>query len=515
MSRESQDVSPLLDEPGETTGIPDRYASPPESQASRQPGLLDAGARRPIPIARLPLVLAATAVYAFIGSQTEFLGQSLLAIVILSLLFAIAASFLTMSSNTDRLDLFRVASLYFLLAFCLGPLFVPGGRNYYFESPRSGLLVQAAAMALFAYVMTAVGYHLPFFRTRPVGPAAAPKGEVQLGLVQLSLMFFVVGLVAWVGLVAGAGGIGVILFSDLNRNEFFTNRGLLFWPMLFMVSGSVLYFASQLKRGRGLRSGWPLVIAFLLLLALQGRHRAIGPLLMGFVVSHYLVRIISLPRFLAAATAGLFLLVVVGSARSPARRAEFLSNPVTGVASIASELDVHLRGLMIADVSRIPEVMVVIDKVPRRMDYDWGASLAIGLNPLLRITGLDDYQVEAVGFRLWSLARPDLPPMATGFLPSMLGEMRANFPTPMAILFFLIYGISMRLIYNRFIVNRGDPAAVALYAILGLYFVNMIEGTFGQNLFELLVVSAPVVLSRAVALAAIRRARGFEETLQS
>lgn len=454
--------------------------------------------RRRIPVTGVPLMMGAACVYGVIASLNPFLGQSLIAVLTLSLLFWIAGSFMVLSPNPDRLDLFRVVSLYYLLSFCIGPLFVPAHGVYFFDSPRSSVLEAASLLALACYLCTAIGYYLPLFK-RPAHVIPS-HSSIRHGLVKtLSLGLFVIGVLSWIGLVQGAGGVGFLLFSDVARASFFSGRGFLFWPALFMVSGGVLYFAAQVHRHQSWRAAWPLVIAFLLLLLLQGRSRAVGPLLMGIAVAHYLIRPIRLVRFSLLAALGIFVLIVVGVARSPAIRADFVSNPVANTLAVANDVGYYLQGTLIVDVARIPEVMVVVDKVPDRMPYDYGASLVLFLNPLFRQLGALDAQLEPVGTRLYVLARPDLPPSGTGFLPSIVGEVRTNFPSVVTVPLFLLYGIGLRLIYQRLIVSRHDYISVALYAIIGLHAGSMVGASFGQKVFEVAVEVVPIFGIRMLA----------------
>ena len=85
---------------------------------------------------------------------------------------------------------------------------------------------------------------------------------------------------------------------------------------------------------------------------------------------------------------------------------------------------------------------------------------------------------------------------APGFLAAIVGEFRWNFPWPVCIPFYLLYGVVLRLAYQRLLVDKGDFASVAIYAVLGLYLVEMVFGSPTQNVFEMMDVVIPMMLIR-------------------
>jgi len=144
-------------------------------------------------------------------------------------------------------------------------------------------------------------------------------------------------------------------------------------------------------------------------------------------------------------------------------------------------------------------VMVVVDKVPRARAYEMGRTLLIPFNPIFRIAGVPHLQGITVGSQGYILARPELnldPRTTPGFLPSIVGEFRWNFPWPICAFWYAMYGIVLRLIYHRLILKKGDLASVAIYAVFGLYVVEMIFQSPTQNVFEMTDVVAPMFLIR-------------------
>jgi hypothetical protein len=123
-------------------------------------------------------------------------------------------------------------------------------------------------------------------------------------------------------------------------------------------------------------------------------------------------------------------------------------------------------------------------------------------NPLLRVTGLPQYQFEGIGHRLFDLAHPEFGGLLeTGYLPSLPGEFLYNFPFYIALLLFPLYGIALRTVYSRLIVRNADPTSVGIYAILIFALANMIIASCGLNVFEILVVWLPALATVKVAQA--------------
>lgn len=475
-------------------------------------------ARAPVRFEFVPLVLIGAAVYAGLAWLAPLTSMSDGAVVILTILFALTTGFIVMSPNHDKLDLFRAMSAFYVVAFCVGILFELADPVWYLARPLDELLLSAAALALVAYLLMMVGYHLPFFSAIPAQIRARHERTDPSRVVPLALLFWGTGFVFFWIFFAAAGGAAVILQGEggVARAEFGQGIGILVWPTLWMTPGGALYFAASAvtRKRRKWLGAWPLVVEFFLLLLLQGRHRALGPLIMAMIISHYLIRPLRIRRFAAYVLIGGLLSMVIGEARRPAFRADFARNPAILVEKIVMDAEEHARGLMTGDMGRLMMTMIVIDKVPNDRPYAWGHTLLISLNPVFRLFGLYGLQPEAVGKEAYRYARPELvfdTYRNSGFLPSIVGEMRWNFPWYICMFPYLLYGISLRAIYQRLIVRNGDFASVAIYAILGLYVAEMIIGTFAQNLFELLDVVLPAILISA--LARRRTVRTWESNL--
>lgn len=454
--------------------------------------------------------------YAYVALDAELLGMSRTAVALLTVLAALCSAGFLLRPTSDRLDLFRVFSFYYLMVFCVGPLFEPAVSFYVHDDPKPILLVQTAALALFGYVSVTIGYHLPFFRATPK-VVHASHDEYNRGIATVAgLALFSIGAISFVLMFFLAGGSAVILRGEgaLARTEFSFGLGWYYWASLFMVPGGAVYFAAQASR-RGFFAwlhGWPLVTAFLLLMLLQGRHRAMGPILVMFAISHYLIRRIRLPRLALYATAGMALAVIMNTARSPALRGTFAADPIGFTAAVLRNFPEEAKNEMAGGIGRIDEMMIVVDHVPDRMPYDLGHSLIAPLNPFFRLAGRDDLQARMVGERLYEISRPDMAgsPYRTGFLPSIIGEMRANFPTLLCFIPYLLFGVTLRVVYQRLIVLRADFVSIAAYAILGLFLCNATYGAIAQGLFEMFVVATPIFLVR---FAAQRSNRGGRQRL--
>lgn len=453
----------------------------------------------PLSVLLLPVVGIA---YAYFASTAELLGQSGVAVAMLTTLAVLCFAGMTLRPTADRLELFRVFSFYFLMAFCVAPLFEPAISLYRFEEPKPALLERSSAFALFAYLCVAVGYHLPIFR-RTAKVVEPRHDEYNAGLASaIGLALFAIGAISFLVLFVAAGGAAVILRGEggVHRTEFaFGGLGWFYWASLFMLPGGAVYFAAQASRSRliGWIHAWPLISAFVLLLLLQGRHRAIAPVMVAFAVSHYLIRRIRLVRLALYGTVGVALAIVMSAARQPGMRGTFTRDPILFTTAVLSNFGDGAREVMSGDIGRLDELMLVIDHVPDRMPYDYGWSLTIPLNPIRRrIYGADYEAHEApmVGERLYLISRPDMRGAAyrTGFLPSIVGEMRANFPSVACFFPFLLFGMALRYVYQRLVLVGASFLSIAAYAIIGLFLCNTVIGTIGQSLFEILVVALPV-----------------------
>lgn len=443
--------------------------------------------------------------YAYFAQASDLIGQSLSAVAILTALAMLCAAGVVLRPTSDRLELFRVFSFYYLMAFCVGPLFEPAVSLYVLDEPRPSLLERTAALALFAYVCIAIGYHAPFYRRAPkVVMARHDEYNAQVATV-IGLALFVIGAVSFVALFVFAGGAAVILRGEgaLARTEFSFGLGWYYWTSLFMLPGGAVYFAAQASRRRLFASlhAWPLLTAFALLLLLQGRHRAMGPILLAFAVSHYLIRRIRLTRLAVYATIGMAFAIIVSSARSPTMRGTFATDPIRFSAILLGNFPDHAKHVLSGDIGRIDEIMVVIDHVPDRMPYDYGSSLTIWLNPVRRLIWGVGSETQPIGSRLYNISRPDMrnSPYRTGFLPSIVGEMRANFPSILCFFPYLVYGLALRFVYQRLIIQSADFLSIAAYAILTFHLCNMVIGTFAQSFFEIMVILTPILVTRAVA----------------
>lgn len=458
-------------------------------------------ARGPIPFQYFPLILIGAAVYAALAWLAPMSGKSDGAVVLLTLLFALTTGVIFMSPNRDRLDLFRAMTAFYFLSFCIGILFELEDSVYYVRKPHAELLLNASALALFAYVMALAGYNLPLFSKIPEQIRARHERMDTQRVAMLGLLLWGTGVFFFFVLFVSAGGAAVILGGEggVRRVDFSKGIGVIWWGMLWMTPGGVLYFAAGAVRRtkRKWLAAWPLVIEFFLLLTLQGRHRALGPLIMAMVISHYLIRPVRIQRLVVYGLVGALLSIAMAEFRSPAFRAELARNPAALVEKISTEFEEHVRGLMIGDIGRLYMTSVVIDQVPAVRPYDWGRTLTVFLNPVYRLVGLGHLQAEAIGKEGYRYSRPEQNFEFldhSGFLPSIVGEMRWNFPWFVCTLPFLLYGIGMRAIYQRLLVRNGDFASVAIYSVLGLYVAEMSFQTFAQNLFELGNVVIPAIL---------------------
>jgi hypothetical protein len=453
--------------------------------------------RRPVPVLLFPMVAVASVVYALLASLNPVINQSFVAVFLLALLFLIVSSFIVLNVNGDALDPFRLMSVYYLMCFCISPLFVVD-PIWHFSAPLGPLAAKSALFLTVGYLMTAAGYYLPVFRPIPpviqIGALRANAGFLKL----LALALFTVGQLCLLIVFVRAGGVGTIISGDESRNLFLKGLGLFFWPALFSFSGGVLYFAAQAKPNRRFTwvHGWPLWITAASWIIFQSRMKVLNLLVMGLLVSHYLVRPIRVARVGLYGALGFSFAVAVGYVRNPDVRYLLVANPSAVLSGLGDHFWEFSQAVLIGSFSRLRQIMLILDKVPSWMPHDWGASFFMVFNPVLRLVGMGENQVPGIGPRLFKLAHPELPgELETGYLSSLPGEFLVNFPFYFAIFLFPFYGIALRVVYSRLILRNADPTSVALYAILLLALVNMIFASAGQNLFELLVLWLPPLVA--------------------
>ena len=461
--------------------------------------------RRPVPFILAGLLPVLGFAYGILAALNPILGQSPSAVILLSLLFVSTLGFMMLSPNGDRLDAFRVTSLYYSVCFCVAPLFMLE-IEWHYANPIPGLATQACAYVLGAYWMIALGYYAPILKSFTPQIEFA-HGRIHLGAAALlALALFGVGLASFILLFVSAGGAARLLGGDEGRGTFFEDIGYLFWASLFCYGGGVLFFATRAVKRAPLRwlHAWPLAITFMAFLVLQGRQRAFNALVLGLFVSHYLIRPLRLGRLGAFAGLAFVVGAFIGMARDPDVRFLILYNPSALLAEFAENFWDTSHATMTHSFARLRQIMVIFDKVPEWMPRDWGASILNSLNPVFRLLGFEDLQVRGIGPRLYELTHPELRyPATSGYLPSLVGEFLVNFPWYLAFLACSLYGILLRVIYNRLILGRPDAGSIALYAILMLYINNMIITALGQNIFEIMVLVIPtaciVFVSRRMA----------------
>lgn len=458
--------------------------------------LLVPRARRIIPIPAVFAVFVFAAFFILFATLNPILGQSIVAVATLTLLATTAFAYVMLAPNGDILDPMRVVSVYFMIVFGVSCLALDGLRWHYTQ-PFTNLLPGAALYSLAAYLMILIGYHIPFWGRMPEQIPFREETYNSTLTATLGMMLFLVGLASWSILIILVGGLEGLIYSDRARGEFFIGFGQFFWGSLFMFPGATLYWSAMSTKKRGFVV-WvhaiPLVIAFMTFLVLQGRMRALNFLILGLFVAHYAIKPLKPVLLGIFGGGGLTLSLLIGVLRSPSTRGASFDDPIGAITLIATNLEEVVRGFILADLSRLRQIVLIFDKVPAWMPHDWGTSFLLFLNPWFRLFGFNEFEMEGIGPRLFRLAHPEAGPLPTGYLPSMLGEMLVNFPWPLACLAFIPYGIALRALYEWLIVRRGDCVSIAIYAILLLQAANVILQSFSHVIFEMMVVILPMLL---------------------
>jgi len=458
-------------------------------------------ASRSVPITWAVAIPIFGAVYAIVALLHPIYGESPLGVLILALLAMLTFGYAVMSPNADILDPMRVVSVYYLIIFCVAPL-AAKEVFWHYTVPYPDLVPAAAAFSAAAYLLILIGYHFPTFRPIPDQVEAHHENFDPAIAGTIGMLFFLIGLFSWVVLVTLAGGMEGLLYSDSARGQFFFGFGFFFWGALFMFSGATLYWGSRCV-GRA-RPPWihalPLVISFICFLTLQGRMRGLNFLILGLFVTHYMIRPLRPSRLAIFGVAGLFLALFIGVARAPSTRVESFLNPLLTLRLILENFDSVGRAFLFSDLSRLRQIVLILDKVPAWMPYDWGESFLMIWNPWMRLLGLTELGgIEGIGPRLFRLAHPEFGYLPTGYLPSFVGEAIVNFPWFLAWIFFVPYGLALRFLYMHLIVSRGDFVAVAMYAILLLQAANILLQSLGHVVFEMIVVLSPFLIAHLIA----------------
>jgi len=469
-------------------------------------------AHRPLPVLPILAVPVVGAVYLIAAVYNPVIGPSRTSVVVLTALAMLTFAYTLMSRNADILDPMRVLSFYFLIIFCIAPL-AAEGIAWHYTRPFHELLPGPVLYCLFAYVMMLVGYHSPTFATIPERIERRSNVCDPRAVGMLGVALFIAGFLSWVGIMIMTGGTEDLVHSDKARGEFFYGFGYFFWGAIFMYPGALLYWAARVEVSRR-HLPWrhivPILITFGCFFVLQGRMRSINILILAMFCAHYLFRPLRPARIGLFGAAGLAFTIFIGVARAPSTRAFALENPTALLMEIFVNFEDVLRGFLLGDLSRLRQLVLIMDKVPAWMSYDWGQSLLLFLNPWVRLLGFEGLQTSGIGPRLFQLAHPAHPGLPTGYLPSILGEMIVNFPWFVSIWFFIPFGMALKAVYNALIVRRGDFVSVALYAALVLQMANMLLQSLGHVIFELALITVPILLVRRLT----RRQQRFRYGLQ-
>jgi hypothetical protein len=141
-------------------------------------------------------------------------------------------------------------------------------------------------------------------------------------------------------------------------------------------------------------------------------------------------------------------------------------------------------------LARLWTVMLVFDRIPDEIPYQWGASFLFVLNPITRRLGLGE--ISSLGYKLWEVSVPINPAnLLVGLNPSLVGEVRANFPWPLALLVLAVAGYTIRRLHEGLLApSRGAPG-VALYGLVISALSAAVISSIGNDLIYIVTSIGP------------------------
>ena len=438
-----------------------------------------------------------TLAFGVVSASNPVIGQSLTAVFVLSLLFLISGGIALVFPFADRLHPLRLVSGLFLLTYCVAPQFL-FRITWYFRGEVGGLLLDAAATALLALVSIAIGFWMAgMAAARPAPVSPSPRAHLAIGS-GASLALISVAGAAYALLFVFAGGLERMLGGDESRVQFFRGFGALYHASFFVFPGAALWLTrATVQAGRFYwTSALPLLMALAGFMLLQGRLRALTAAVALTIAYHYLVRAIPRAWLLAAGALSLVAFLFVGYARDPEVRFLVLSRPWDVILSFAASAQKFATSNFGEPFNRLLQAMLVLDNVGDRIPYRWGATFLQVFDPFLRLIG-QPFQ-RPPGVILFRLAQPGMGSLETGYHPSLVGEVLMNFPRLIAPIFFAAYGAIVQRIYSRLIVSHPDFLSVATYSVALLPLLSMVVVGVGQLLFELALVTAPLLALRVI-----------------
>ena len=440
-------------------------------------------------VKRATFLLATTVGYSLVAANT-YIGGSPLAVCNLSLLWFSILAYLTSKPRTN-LDPFRVMSIAYLVGFTIAPLFEIDPMPFYYE-PVDELLGRASLYAFAGYLALALGFRLSdrVSDRAPVRTFSKIPDDV---LAHGAMVLFFVGLGTYLLLVVAAGGWSAVF--QKTRGELYGAVPILGWLTTMLTSGGVLYCASCAHDEKV--PAWRVLLlagaASTLLFLFQGRTPAVVGMVACAIVLH-----MRRPKFRwwPILLGGGILYVIaafVGFSRDPEIFPLLLHEPRTVFSMFVEDFWGTLSGFMAGGVARLWMVMVVIDRVPSDISYKWGTSMFFFLSRVLERLGLGNLGMPLEVELYDSLMVFNPYHLLSALNPSLIGEMRANFPWPLALVALVLVGFLLgRLLYRLALPHGGESASAAVYAMSTTCLATLVLSSIGNDIFRDIVVVGPL-----------------------
>lgn len=397
-----------------------------------------------------------------------------------------------------------IPAIYILLF--IVPSVIHLSTGLYWHVDILEILPEALWLVLLSYVCLLIGYHN---KLAVLLSKRLPKfSNVNYRKVtKIALLYGIIGFSSYLLFLHFNGGIlNALLYQTPRGVAVRPGTGYFFWGLLFMIPFVTLFYVAHIQTGKKRRLIHVLlfILVFLMLLVLGGRARALAPLVILLIVSHYLVRRLKARHLFVFLVFLLLIAPIVGFFRGREGKAVLLTNPVEFWQKVRPSYERFVH-LFTADIGRIETIAIALKEFPEDQEYMMGKTmLAAPLGPIVH--RLPFYVPgKSPGIFLAQIVYPAMrEEKKWGFLTTLVGEFYMNFSITGVAIGFLVFGLLLRILYSWTINSKGNPYVVAIYAVSLYYLIRIMTEDFSK-IFEYFVVVLPIIF--AIRYATRKRSR--------